>query len=172
MATCCPTRMAGAGISISRRHGPLVLTGLVYAILGFVDRPFPEATCFPRPADRTWAAFGGVIAKHIRLAAAGRRRSRSYNVLQRATYLLVIFVLFPLVIWTGLAMSPGFNAAVSGDGQCAGRAAIRAHAAFLRLRISLALSYCPHRDGCSGRILEPHAGDDHRRPTAAPEERT
>ena len=30
----------------------------------------------------------------------------SYNVLQRLTYLLVIFVLFPLVIWTGLAMSP------------------------------------------------------------------
>jgi len=29
-------------------------------------------------------------------------------VLQRLTYLLVIFVLFPLVIWTGLAMSPAF----------------------------------------------------------------
>lgn len=26
--------------------------------------------------------------------------------LQRLTYLLVVFVLFPLVIWTGLAMSP------------------------------------------------------------------
>ena len=31
---------------------------------------------------------------------------------QRTTYLLVIFVLFPLVIWTGLALSPGFNSAV------------------------------------------------------------
>jgi thiosulfate reductase cytochrome b subunit len=29
-------------------------------------------------------------------------------VLQRLTYLFVIFVLFPLVIWTGLAMSPAF----------------------------------------------------------------
>ena len=28
--------------------------------------------------------------------------------LQRLTYLFVIFVLFPLVIWTGLAMSPAF----------------------------------------------------------------
>ena len=36
----------------------------------------------------------------------------SYNVLQRLTYLLVIFVLFPLVIWTGLAMSPAFVSAV------------------------------------------------------------
>jgi thiosulfate reductase cytochrome b subunit len=30
---------------------------------------------------------------------------------QRIAYLTVIFVLFPLVIWTGLAMSPAFTAA-------------------------------------------------------------
>jgi thiosulfate reductase cytochrome b subunit len=33
-------------------------------------------------------------------------------VLQRLTYLFVIFVLFPLVIWTGLAMSPAVVSAV------------------------------------------------------------
>jgi len=33
-------------------------------------------------------------------------------VLQRLTYLLVIFVLFPLVIWTGLAMSPAVASAI------------------------------------------------------------
>jgi thiosulfate reductase cytochrome b subunit len=32
-------------------------------------------------------------------------------VLQRIAYLLVIFVLFPLMIWTGLAMSFGFDSA-------------------------------------------------------------
>ena len=31
--------------------------------------------------------------------------------LQRLTYLIVIFVLFPLMIWTGLAMSFGFVSA-------------------------------------------------------------
>lgn len=36
----------------------------------------------------------------------------SYNVLQRLTYLFVIFVLFPLVIWTGLAMSPAVTSAI------------------------------------------------------------
>jgi nitrate reductase NapE component len=36
----------------------------------------------------------------------------SYNVLQRLAYLFVVFVLFPLVIWTGLAMSPAFVSAV------------------------------------------------------------
>jgi thiosulfate reductase cytochrome b subunit len=32
-------------------------------------------------------------------------------VLQRTAYVTVIFVLFPLIIWTGLAMSPTFTAA-------------------------------------------------------------
>ena len=38
--------------------------------------------------------------------SASEAEAWSYNVLQRLTYLFVIFVLFPLLIWTGLAMSP------------------------------------------------------------------
>jgi thiosulfate reductase cytochrome b subunit len=89
----------------------LVLTGIVYVIYGLWTRHFRK-NLFPAPADRTWRAFGSVIAKHLRLAPTNEADSRTYNVLQRVTYLMVIFVLFPLVIWTGLAMSPGFNAAV------------------------------------------------------------
>src|SRR5438477_360157 len=89
----------------------LVLTGLVYVICGLWTRHFRK-NLFPAPADRTWRSFRSVITKHLRLAPSDESDSRSYNVLQRVTYLLVIFILFPLVIWTGLAMSPGFNAAV------------------------------------------------------------
>ena len=32
-----------------------------------------------------------------------------YNILQRLTYIAVVFVLFPLMIWTGLAMSPAIT---------------------------------------------------------------
>lgn len=32
--------------------------------------------------------------------------------LQRLTYLFVVFVLFPLVVWTGLAMSPAIASAI------------------------------------------------------------
>jgi thiosulfate reductase cytochrome b subunit len=39
-------------------------------------------------------------------AAARHFRFGSYNPIQRGTYLFVVFVLFPLAIWTGLAMSP------------------------------------------------------------------
>ena len=89
----------------------LVLTGLVYFIFGLWTRHFRK-NLFPPPSDRTWAAFRHVIAKHLRLEPPDEDDARSYNVLQRVTYLLVIFVLFPLIVWTGLAMSPAFNSAV------------------------------------------------------------
>jgi thiosulfate reductase cytochrome b subunit len=89
----------------------LVLTGLVYVIYGLWTRHFRK-NLFPAPADRTWRAFRTVIARHLRLAPPDDADFRAYNALQRITYLLVIFVLVPFVIWTGLAMSPGFNAAL------------------------------------------------------------
>jgi len=52
-----------------------------------------------------------VIAKHVRLKRPEEAEAFSYNVVQRAAYLIVIFILFPLVIWTGLALSPAFNSA-------------------------------------------------------------
>ncbi len=47
----------------------------------------------------------------MRFERPGEAEAWSYNVLQRITYLFVIFILFPLVIWTGLAMSPAFVSA-------------------------------------------------------------
>jgi len=47
-----------------------------------------------------------VTSNHLRLKRASEGEAWSYNPLQRVTYLSVIFILFPLVIWTGLAMSP------------------------------------------------------------------
>ena len=88
----------------------LLLTGFVYVVSGLWTRHFRK-NLFPGPADRTWAAFWRVIAKHLRIRAPDDADARSYNALQRVTYLLVVFALFPLVIWTGLAMSPSFNSA-------------------------------------------------------------
>lgn len=89
----------------------LVLTGLLYAIWGMWTGHFRNKL-FPAPADRTWKAFMEVLARHIRLKRPGEEEAFSYNVVQRASYLVVIFVLFPLVIWTGLALSPAFNSAL------------------------------------------------------------
>ena len=58
------------------------------------------------------AASWDVMAKYFRRDPPDEADARSYNLIQRTAYLSVIFVLFPLVIWTGLAMSPAFVSAV------------------------------------------------------------
>src|SRR5207248_9049427 len=55
-----------------------------------------------------WQQF----AQYVRGEAPDAAEEHSYNVLQRTAYIAVIFVLFPLVIWTRLALSPAFDSAV------------------------------------------------------------
>ena len=88
----------------------LVLTGLVYGMSSLLNGHFRK-NVFPAPPDRTWRAFRNVIAKYLRGAPADAAEEHTYNVVQRMAYLCVIFVLFPLVIWTGLALSPAFDSA-------------------------------------------------------------
>lgn len=87
-----------------------VLTGLVYGIYGVVSGHFWR-DLLPERRDSNWRAFRDRIAQYLRRKPPDRAEETSYNVLQRTAYALVIFVLFPLVIWTGLAMSPAFTAA-------------------------------------------------------------
>ena len=52
--------------------------------------------------------LSGIFTNHFRTDLL-RAASSNYNPLQRLTYLGVIFLLFPLMIWTGLAMSPALT---------------------------------------------------------------
>jgi thiosulfate reductase cytochrome b subunit len=88
----------------------LVLTGLLYAMFGFFSGHFRK-NLLPGKADVSWRGLSSSIGSHLRFARPPESEAWSYNSLQRLTYLLVIFVLFPLVIWTGLAMSPAFTGA-------------------------------------------------------------
>ena len=51
------------------------------------------------------------IANHARLRFPTGEAARRYNVLQKLAYLSVLFGLLPLVVLTGLTMSPGVDAA-------------------------------------------------------------
>lgn len=88
----------------------VVLTGFVYVISGMLTRHFRK-NLVPSKADLSWRAFLSGLAKPLRLERLRAADASSYNGLQRLTYLLVIFFLFPLVIWSGLAMSLGFASA-------------------------------------------------------------
>lgn len=87
-----------------------VLTGLVYGVYGLWSGHF-KRDLFPEKRDRSGRAYWARIAKYLRRAPPDAAEERSYNVLQRTAYMVVIFVLFPAMIWTGLAMSPSFTAA-------------------------------------------------------------
>jgi len=88
-----------------------VLTGLVYGLASLWNGHFRKDIA-PAPGDRNLRAFRHVIARYLHRAPANPDGSHGYNVVQRIAYLAVIFVLFPLIIWTGLAMSPAFDSAV------------------------------------------------------------
>ncbi len=51
------------------------------------------------------------IKDHARLRFPTGAASLKYNILQKLSYIGVIFILLPLMIFTGLAMSPNMNAA-------------------------------------------------------------
>ena len=87
-----------------------VLTGLVYAIYGIATGHF-RRNILPNRHDWNVHAYSQRIARYLHRRPADRGEEKSYNALQRGAYVAVIFVLFPLIIWTGLAMSPSFTAA-------------------------------------------------------------
>jgi thiosulfate reductase cytochrome b subunit len=85
----------------------LVLTALVYGVWGLATGHFWR-NIFPASGERNFGSVWSRFTKYLRRAPPDKAEERSYNVLQRVTYLVVIFVLFPAIILTGLAMSPSF----------------------------------------------------------------
>jgi thiosulfate reductase cytochrome b subunit len=89
----------------------LLGTGLLYAIAGFMSGHLRN-NLLPEKGSFNWREVSATIARHLRFERPSEAEAWSYNLLQRLTYVFVIFVLFPLVIWTGLAISPAFASAV------------------------------------------------------------
>ena len=79
----------------------LTVTGLWYVLFGLLSGHFRK-NLLPSSADLSPAVLAKVLANHVRLKLAGA----VYNPVQRIAYLVVVFGAFPLMIWTGLAMSP------------------------------------------------------------------
>jgi thiosulfate reductase cytochrome b subunit len=84
----------------------LVFAGLGYVVGAFVTGHFRK-DLMPAKADLRWSRIRGVISDHLSWKRASADQSWTYNVVQRLTYLAVVFALFPAIIWTGLAMSFG-----------------------------------------------------------------
>lgn len=88
----------------------VAFTAVLYGIFGFFGGHF-RRNLLPAKGDLSRSSLSATIADHLRFKRPGAEEAWTYNVLQRIAYLFAVFVLFPLVIWTGLAMSPTFTAA-------------------------------------------------------------
>jgi thiosulfate reductase cytochrome b subunit len=87
----------------------LVLSALTYVGGGWATQHLRK-DLLPARTDLNWQSMIGVISAHLRWKRTSADEAWSYNVVQRLSYLGVVFVLFPGMVWTGLAMSPGVTA--------------------------------------------------------------
>jgi len=85
----------------------LVLTGLLYVVHGWRAGHF-RRNLFPAKGELSVGTVFAVMKQHLRFERPVE--GSPYNVLQRLTYLIVVFGLVPAMVWTGLAMSPAFTA--------------------------------------------------------------
>ncbi|MES2753335.1 MAG: cytochrome b/b6 domain-containing protein [Pseudomonadota bacterium] len=86
------------------------LSLLAYMIASLINRHFQRDLRLRlaefRPAE-VWAD----LKAHLVFRFHDPAHPAAYNIFQKASYALVLFGLFPLVIATGLTLSPGMNAA-------------------------------------------------------------
>jgi thiosulfate reductase cytochrome b subunit len=84
-----------------------VINGLVYLIWSFFSGHVERDLA---PGREELAHIGTSIAEHVRFRFPQGEEAKRYNVLQKLAYLAVVFVLLPLMLLTGLTMSPGMDA--------------------------------------------------------------
>jgi thiosulfate reductase cytochrome b subunit len=88
----------------------LAINSLVYVAASVATRHL-QRDLVPRRAELSWTHIGASIHDHARLRFPRGEHARHYNVLQKLAYLCAIFVLAPLVLLTGLTLSPGMDSA-------------------------------------------------------------
>jgi thiosulfate reductase cytochrome b subunit len=84
-----------------------VLNGLAYLTLGLITRRFGRRLV---PTSADLKGLGPSIVEHARFHFPTDDHARAYNVIQKLTYLAMILIVLPMMLITGLSMSPGFNA--------------------------------------------------------------
>jgi thiosulfate reductase cytochrome b subunit len=89
----------------------IILTGLVYVLAGLFTRHF-NTNLMPARADFSWNAIRRSTINHLLFKQPSEEEFQTYNLLQRLSYLTIVFVLFPLVIVTGFGMSPAIASVV------------------------------------------------------------
>ena len=88
----------------------LVVPGLLYLVWGFARRHF-QRDLAPTAEELRPSHLLHDVKQHATLNFPTGEAARRYNILQKLAYIGVLFVALPLVVLTGLTMSPNINAA-------------------------------------------------------------
>ncbi|WP_394763514.1 cytochrome b/b6 domain-containing protein [Phenylobacterium sp.] len=89
-----------------------VFNGLIYWLVGLIGGHIRK-DLLPTRHDVAPRNVWHEVVTHAKLRFPKGEEARRYNVLQKVTYLGVVLILLPLMVLTGLCMSPGFNAATT-----------------------------------------------------------
>lgn len=89
----------------------LVLPGLVYLLTGLAEGHFRERF-LPVRGELTTANLLRDLSDHLRFRMPVGTAGSRYGLLQKLTYALIVFAAAPLVVLTGLTMSPAVTASV------------------------------------------------------------
>jgi thiosulfate reductase cytochrome b subunit len=88
----------------------LFIPGVLFWMISFFNRHV-QRDLAPKKTELAPRHLWQDIKDHARLRFPTGAKARDYNILQKLSYLGVIFLLLPLMVLTGLTMSPGMNAA-------------------------------------------------------------
>ncbi len=89
----------------------LVLPGAVYLLAGIFGGHF-RSYIWPRAKELAPSLVWRDVVDHLRLRIPPARGGPHYGLLQKCAYSLVVFLEVPLMVLTGLAMSPAVTAAL------------------------------------------------------------
>jgi thiosulfate reductase cytochrome b subunit len=89
----------------------LVINGLCYLGYSIGSRHLARDLA---PTKDDWRSIGRSVVDHLRFRHPAGEAAKRYNVLQKLAYIGVVFLLLPLIVLTGLAMSPWLNSAIPG----------------------------------------------------------
>jgi thiosulfate reductase cytochrome b subunit len=85
-----------------------VINGLIFTAYALMSRHLARDLA---PTGKDLGTIGKAVKDHIRLRHPKGHEAKRYNVLQKLAYLGVLFGVAPVIVLTGLAMSPTIDAA-------------------------------------------------------------
>lgn len=88
-----------------------VLNGIFYVVYTLVSGHFRRDLL---PDRQDMRGIGVSIIDHVKFKHPQGEAAKRYNVLQKIAYLVVIFILLPLIILMGMAMSPMLDTVLTG----------------------------------------------------------